>query len=134
MSDTDNKPDIAQRIADALQRTVAAQPMPGADPVPEDETVIGEVPEHLRHLHNLLVDLGAEAKEAQRRSLEAQERQMLVQALFANALKQHLPRLDEHCDGFRLCEGWQVTGYVEDDDDGPSSLGAMVMAAMGRRH
>jgi hypothetical protein len=134
MSDTENELDIAQRIAAALQQTAAPQPISGAQPVPADETVIGEVPEHLRHLHNLLVDLGAEAKEAQRQSLEARERHMLVQALFAESLKQHLPKLGEGYDGVRLCEGWQVTGYVENDQDG-DGLEGMVMAAMGgRRH
>lgn len=126
MTKTDNniqKPDIAQRIAEALARTTKPTMSANDDFKSDEGTVIGEVPEHLRHLHNLLEEVGNEACDAEHRFHEAKKRHDAIRSIFFDALKQHVPIDGDEYDGIKLCTDWQVVGFKHDEMGG---LGEML--------
>ena len=100
---------------------------------PEGGVVIGEVPMHLRHLHNLLGVLAIETVAAERRSQESQQRLEAVRTIFLDALRAHAPCGDQF-DRARVCEGWQVVGYKSANDEGCGlNLGDLLRAALARQ-
>jgi len=135
MTDNNQKLDIAQRIAEALTRTSEPTMSACGDFKPDEDTVIGEVPEHLRHLHNLLDEVGDEARAAERSFREAKKRHDAIHSIFFDALEQHVPSDGDKYYGIKLCASWQVVGYKRDDDDSEmGGLGGLLaMAAMGDR-
>ena len=134
---TDNttpKLDIAQRIAEYLSRT--SEPKVSVDGSQKDASeVIGSVPLHLRHLHNLLDELNGEAAEAAREFRSKRERMMMVRSIFFDALKTQVPE-PENCSGVTLLKNWDVVANYRsgDEDEMSDGLGALLaMAAMGGR-
>jgi len=137
MTDNNQKLDIAQRIAEAMQRTTEPKLTTNGEINPEQDTVVGEVPEHLRHLHNLVDEIGDEAIAAERHALELANLHKTVKSVFFDSLEMHVPtRTDEmDFDAVKLCTGWKVAGVKQGDDDGEmGGLGELLaMAAMGGR-
>ena len=132
MTDNSKGLDIAQRIVEAMGRTSEPRMTADGQIKPDEITaVIGEVPAHLRHLHNLLVELAEEAYEAELHSRRARERHSAVHSIFFDALEQHVPSGDH--DGVKLFPDWQVVGYRSDDKPEVNLsglIGAALMAKM----
>ena len=128
MTDNAKELDIAQRIVEAMKRTSEPRPTADGQFKPDEDTVIGEVPEHLRHLHNLLDELGNEARAAEQHFREAKNRHEALHAIFFDALKHHVPCDGNGFNGIKLCEGWQVVGYKRDKR--PGSFEEMLRQAM----
>ena len=111
--------DLAQRIAAALSCTDEPRPNPSDVERRESDIMLGTVPVHLRHLHNLLVDSD------NRRDDE------VLNGLFWNALDTHLDnnvRLHKK----KLMSDWTVIGVPDDGrprHDG--GLGDVVMIQIG---
>lgn len=128
MTDNTKELDIAQRIVEAMQRS--SEPRPSADGQfkPDEDTLIGVVPEHLRHLHNLLEELENEVRDAERRFRETKKRHGALHAIFFDALEQHVPSNGGDYDGVKLCTNWQVVGYKRDERGG--NLGDLLGAAL----
>jgi len=134
---TDNNPkelDIAQRIAEVLSRTSEPRPTGGGS-MKDGSKVIGSVPVHLRHLHNLLEELGDEAQAAKLAYHAKKERFDAVRTVFFDALKTQVPE-PEKASGVSILENWDVVAnFRSDDEDGEmGGLGHLLaMAAMGGR-
>ncbi len=135
MTNTKNDPilDIAQRIAEALARTgepAATATLGTFDPA--QDTVIGTVPVHLQHLHNLLDEITKEVIAAEQRSNEAKQRRDALRAIFFDALATRVPSTEY--DGVKICKGWQVVGLKMacGGDCGGFDLSEMLQAAMAR--
>jgi len=105
--------DIAQQIAVAVRKTSA----PTKDPVgmiefdPENDFLIGEVPHHLRHLHNLMSDLGDKNHETIKDVFKTAKRAPMMHSLFYDALEQHFSVNYEKYNSIKICSGWRVAGY-----------------------
>lgn len=84
--------DLAQQIADAVNRTGnpkdSAIGMPESDDS-ENHVHVGEVPMHLRHLHNLLADLFGEVEKLEMAKMEALKRAKLAKQVFFTSLEEH---------------------------------------------
>jgi hypothetical protein len=131
MTDNTKELDIAQRIAEYLART--SEPKASANgSKKENGEVIGSVPVHLRHLHNLFVELGDEAAAAEREFHTKKERMMMVRSIFFDALKTQVPG-PENCSGFTLLENWDVVANYGSDDEMGGALGELLAAMGGRR-
>ena len=134
MTDNTKELDIAQCIAEALGRTTEPKMSADGDFKPDEDTVIGVVPEHLRHLHNLLDEVSDEVLAVERRFREAQVRRKAVHSIFFAALEQHVPSDGDNYDGIKLCADWQVVGFKRGSDDRESGgLGELLRMAMGGR-
>lgn len=133
MTDNNHKElDIAQRIVEAMQRSTIPRRSAVAQFKPDEDTVIGEVPEHLRHLHNLLIELVDEIDNAEHYSIDAMERHGALRTIFFIALEQHVPSNGDNYDGIKVCEDWSVVGYKRDNNEEMLSLDAfLTMVAMG---
>lgn len=120
MTDNNVSPDLAQRIAEALSRT--GDPRTSSDGTNDQNfKVIGVVPTHLRHLHNLLADLGSEAAAAEAVALKAKMRHSIMHSVFFDSLATHVPD-PEGASGIMILENWDVVAMVEDDErDDPSA-------------
>jgi len=132
MTDNDQKLDIAQRIAEALSRTSEPKMTSVGDFQPNEDTVLGEVPEHLRHLHNLLQEIGDEVRAAEELLREVKKHHGVIHTIFFAALEQHVPTDRDKFDGTKLCTDWKVVGFrsneSDDDMDGLGAMLAMMMA------
>jgi len=134
MTDNTKELDIAQRIAEALSRTTEARSTGGGS-MKDGSEIIGSVPVHLRHLHNLLDELGYEAQAAERAFRDKKKRFDAVHAVFFDSLKTQVPE-PENASGVTILENWDVAAnFRSDDDDGEmGGLGELLaMAAMGGR-
>ena len=131
MTDNTKELDIAQRIVEAMQRSSEPRPSALGQFKPDEDTVIGEVPEHLRHLYNLVDEVGNDAMEAARRYHEANKRHAAIHAIFFDSLRQHVPSDGNEYDGVKLCEGWQVVGFKNKKDEGEmGGLGELLAMAV----
>lgn len=110
--------DLAQRIVEYLGRTT--KPKDSSDGTNKGFAVIGTVPEHLRHLHNLLCDLDHEAKEAEIAFQRAKNRHQIIHGLFFESLETHVPD-PEGVDGIMILANWDVVAMVRDEKDGMRS-------------
>jgi hypothetical protein len=134
MTDNTKELDIAQRIAEALARTSEPTMSADGDFKPDEDIVIGEVPEHLRHLHNLLVEVGHEGRAAERRFREAKKRHEAIHSVFFDALEQHVPSDGDEYSAIKICTNWKVVGIKHGDDDGEmGGLGKLLAAIGGHR-
>jgi hypothetical protein len=100
--------DFAQRIALALAHTDEPRAMRRFED--GGRLLLGFVPLHLRHLHNLLDDISLEIERSRGTSqLVALHQQYdLVQQLFFTALEMHLPAIRGY-DGVRIASSdWGV--------------------------
>lgn len=134
MTDNTKELDIAQRIVEVLSRTSEPRPTGGGS-MKEGSEVIGSVPVHLRHLHNLLDELGDEVVDAALEFRSKKGRLMAVRNIFFDALKTHVPE-PENASSVQILENWDVTAnFRSDDNDGEmGGLGELLaMAAMGGR-
>jgi hypothetical protein len=113
--DMRTKYDIAERIAEAVARTTEPLQLRDERPVSEDETVLGNVPQHLRHLHNLIYELKDEAHEVEKKLHEANKCFHAVREVFFTALAEHIPSDD--FDRVNICKDWQVTGWNDNEDE-----------------
>jgi len=118
MTDNNQKPDIAQRIAEAIARTTKPRMSALSDFKSDEDTVIGEVPEHLQHLHNLLEEVDEEVAVVERRLRQAQTQREVIHTTFFAALELHVPSHGGDYDSIKLCKGWQVAGTKQGGDDG----------------
>lgn len=102
------KLDLAQRIAAALGHTDDPRQMFENEPE-EGATLLGVVPLHLRHLHNLVNELGQELRDAEDPMLEQQRNKEFhfVRALFFASLETYVPT-PEGCEGIMLVNDWKV--------------------------
>jgi hypothetical protein len=124
MSET-SEHDIVRRVVTAMSRT--SKPRASAYRITEDYTeVVGTVPKHLRHLHNLLAELIDEAESAQEQLYPASEqvlcfeRALTVRSLFFSALKTYVP-VPEGASSMMVLKSWDVAAYfIEEDDAAPS--------------
>ncbi len=107
--------DIAQRIAEAVNRKTVPTMTSTGKLNPKTDTLIGSVPEHLRHLHNLLAAVGKETRTAEEIFRNSQTRQHIVLAVFFEALETHVPYDSSKFSGVKLCEDWKVAAYKRDD-------------------
>lgn len=125
MSDT--RLDIIQRIVEVTQRTSDPKLNDCIAFEPETDTIIGEVPMHLRHVHNLLVDLINEVDDAMQQVYEAKKRLEAVRELYFDALEQQVPSGDYDV---KICSEWKVVGYRRTtSEDGVEDL-TRLMATM----
>tara|TARA_B100000745_G_C20008678_1_gene342639 strand:- start:182 stop:511 length:330 start_codon:yes stop_codon:yes gene_type:complete len=106
MTDNTKELDIAQRIAEHLARTSEPKASASGSKKKGGE-VIGSVPVHLRHLHNLLDELGDEVVAAEREFLTKKERMMMVRSIFFDALMTQVPE-SKNCSGVTVLENWDV--------------------------
>ncbi len=126
--------DIAQRIAEAIARTTEPTMSSTAKLNPETDTVLGTVPVHLRHLHNLLEAVNKEARTAEEIFRSAQSRHGIVRAVFFDALETHVPVNGTEYTTVKLCEGWKVAAYKHDFGDGlGDSLDGLLSMLTGER-
>lgn len=130
------KTDTAQRIAKALARTT--EPRSPAEGFTNDEgnEIVGTVPTHLRHLHNLVEELSDEVAAAEAELLKRQQRMKHVHALFFDSLKAHVSKSKE-ANAMSILKNWDVTAFVHTpDDNGHGMMGGFgldldtLMAAM----
>jgi len=110
MIDNNQNLDIVQRIAEALARTSEPKICIGYDFKPEEGTIIGEVPRHLRHVCNLLEELAEEALAAERHDLEVRKQYFYLYNVFFAALIQNVPCDEDIYKGIKVCADWQVIG------------------------
>lgn len=129
-AETQTPRDIALRIAEAVARTGEPNPSANGDFDPKEDTLLGEVPAHLRHLHNLLHELGEEVAEAGYRYRQAKKRHGAVHAIFFDALETHVPSDQDNYDGVKLCVDWQVVGFKHDKRRGADDAIGAVFAKM----
>ena len=119
----EGKLDLVQRIAEAVGRKDEPEQL-SALPVCEDDTVLGVVPIHLRHLHNLLSELTTEFVEEAGAvatlallfgelppSVEA------VRSVFFAAMNEIFPQGEKEFASMRICNDWQVVGTPKSEDD-----------------
>lgn len=105
--------DLVQRIAECVNLT--AEPRPSSDGTnPEGFTVVGSVPLHLRHLHNLLDDLRAEAYRLGNAYMGRMDDVKTVRSLFFASLKTHVPDPDD-ADAIKILENWDIVAVQETD-------------------
>jgi hypothetical protein len=109
--------DLAQRIAQAVARSDEARSTSGyAVESGETATELGEVPLHLRHLHNLLSDM-AEEKTAMLRILQMiDEKSSLVRNIFFSSLDTHFPQ-PEGADSIAVTKEWKVLAIARPDNN-----------------
>lgn len=113
MSKTNTTPDLAQRIVEYMSRTT--HPKASSDGTNDKGfEVIGTVPEHLRHLHNLLFDLSNETIRAETALLKAKKRHSVMRDLFFYSLETHVPD-PEDADGVMILANWDVVAMVRDE-------------------
>ena len=118
MTDTKTtKLDTAQRIAAALARTDEPKMTSILEFNPETDVIVAEVPMHLRHLHNLVLEMQNEAR-------ESEDYNPLVQAaidstfkIFCIALEEFVPLDGDDYSGTKLCTGWKVAGVKRTKDE-----------------
>ena len=130
MADTTSpKLDLAQRIMEALNRT--SEPVPSADEIAAAPTkgqqVVGVVPIHLRHLHNLLLEQATmvQAAEAKLESLVAEKD--VLRALFFRSVDTHVTQLEGAC-GLSVLKNWEVVAdFPEKDADNPLMMLASLL-------
>lgn len=109
------KIDLVQRIVEYVGRTT--EPKASSNGTNDKGfEVIGTVPEHLRHLHNLLSDLSDEASEAEVAFLKAKRRMDAVRDIFFDSLTAHVPN-PEDADGVMILENWDVVATIQDEED-----------------
>jgi hypothetical protein len=106
MSDT-VKLDLAQRIAEALSRTSEPRATGGELELEESQQVIGKVPVHLRHLHNLLFSMREEVAEASEDLSKKEEELDAASFLFFFALREHFSKPENSLPIF-VCNNWDV--------------------------
>lgn len=108
--------DIAQRVAEYLART--SEPKATASgSKKEGGEVIGSVPTHLRHLHNLLHELNNEVVATERELRTKKKRMMLVHNIFFDSLETQVPE-PENCITVSLLKNWDVVAYCSNNEDG----------------
>ena len=134
MSDDITKLDTAQRIVEAMSRTGEPRPTTNGEFNPDKDTVIGEVPEQLRHLHNLVDEIRAEAIAAEKNARRLTDRHNAVKKVFFDSLETHVPHDEGDFSGIKLCTAWRVAGvrHEEGDDGVPHELHEL-FGAIGRR-
>ena len=136
MTDKTKELDIAQRIAQAVANNgEPAMTAIGGVFDPDEDVILGEVPMHLRHVHNLLNEAADQAKEAETHFRDARENLDAVRSVFFNSVRQHVPNDPDKYSATKICENWQVVGVKRGENDEMDGLGAVLMAAMagGRR-
>ncbi len=107
MPENSKELDIAQRIAAAIART--SEPRPTGDAsMTNDCKIIGSVPMHLRHLHNLLDEVGNEAAAAELAFRIKQERFASIHTIFFDALRTHVSE-PEMASSVCIHENWDVS-------------------------
>lgn len=106
--------DIVQRIYEALSRTSCPLATAGGD-VEEGDRVIGSVPIHLRHLHNLLYELSHEFRDAKRYVEDAEARLDLVRSLFFRALEESVTQPPGTL-GIAILPNWDVAALFEEEN------------------
>jgi len=122
--------DIALRIAHALSLTSEPQP-PTSGSVKGEGKIIGSVPVHLRHLHNLLNDLVEEVQAAEL-NLRAKVKILdAVRTVFFDALKTQVPA-PENASDVRILENWDVVADLRSDDDGEMDGLAELLAQVAK--
>lgn len=134
MTDDTKTSDLSQRIAEAMART--SEPRPTGDgPMNDGSEIIGSVPMHLRHLHNLLDELGHEVADAAQAFHAKKKQHETVRTLFFDALKTQVPE-PQKSTGISILANWDVAAMFRDSDDGGEmeglSAAALVQAMMGR--
>jgi hypothetical protein len=106
--------DIAQRIAEAIRCTSDSR-QTATGQMRDDGEVIGSVPTHLQHLHNLLSDLAEEAAEAAAVLASKRERLLAVWAILFDALKDQMPEIQK-TSSMLILENWNVVAVPEPED------------------
>ena len=111
-------PDLAARVAAALARTDVPRSTDTGKFDPKKHDVLGHVPTHLRHLHNLLDTISDEAitleKALERKKVDLET----VRDLFFSSLLTAAPPSDDHTE-IMVCDGWLVAGIKEDGGEAP---------------
>jgi hypothetical protein len=135
MTDNTKKLDIIQRIVEALSSKSKPRATGGGSMEDNDE-IIGSVPLHLRHLHNLLDELGDEVTEARTEFDDKRKRMMAVRSLFFDSLKTQVPE-PKNASGLTILKNWDVAAsFRSDDESGLYELDEMIgglMAEMAGR-
>lgn len=113
--------DLAQIIAEAVQKESEPK-MTNVDFFdPKKDTVIGEVPLHLRHLYNLLIEFKYELFDTYNKFIVADRRHRVVSEVFLDALEHHLPTIsDGEYDAIKVCNNWTIVGLKHDNRDSTS--------------
>lgn len=134
MTDNTNNLDIAQRIAEALSRTTVARPMGGT--MKAGSEVIGSVPEHLRHLNNLVDEMGVETVALESAFHKKRKQFDIVRAVLFNSLKTHVTE-PENASGITILDNWDVAANFSSEDEDAGGLAGFVdifdMIMPGRR-
>ena len=130
MADTTSpKLDLAQRIIEAINRTT--DPLPTAvdiAPAPkEGQQVIGVVPFHLRHLHNLLVEQAKAVHAAQAELDTMRAEKDVLRKLFFLSLDTHVTQLED-ANGMSVLGNWDVIADLpSEDEDNPLMMIASLL-------
>lgn len=108
--------DIVQRILEALQES--DEPFSTASGQAGDgSVVVGSLPKHLRHFHNLLSCVAAEAAEAEAAYERKKDIFDAVRAVFFHAVKETFPEAGK-AQNLTILTNWDVAvGSVDADDD-----------------
>lgn len=115
---SDKKKDLFQRIADAVNNTnVPVSPrIISFIQVKPSDTVIGEVPVHLRQVCLLIDEIMDEIKHSQneRDFFDLRRAISLINTVFFISLKTHIPELSNHF-SFKVCTDWKIVGVSEEE-------------------
>ena len=104
--------DLVQRIAESLTRT--SEPLPNKDgPETSDGEIIGTVPTHLRHLHNLLAQVRREMEDAERAYQIATRQFRMVHEAFFVALEDQVP-VPDNASGVTILRNWDVAANLDE--------------------
>lgn len=117
MADTTQKLDLAQRIAEAVNRTTEPLPTTKGMTFTEGQQIVGAVPTHLRHLHNLMVEQ-AKAVGVVEAQLNAMMCEMdTLHTVFFSSVEEHITK-PEGATGLTVLDTWDVAANFRNEEDG----------------
>ena len=126
MSDT-TQLDIFHKIAEAMARTGEPKPTAVAEFCEDHDVLLGEVPMHLRHIHNLISEIGVKLKEQNPPNHDEIDDFTKFMGLFFSTLATHVPVDPDIYRATKLCHGWKVAGVKRTQESEPVMRGIAIV-------